>query len=280
MRSRLYRERRRFIFVAALTFLGGWLAFRTSTASLFGLPLELVAGLAFMVGLTAALMVVVLVFPQLRSYAEGVALGISVLSLMGSFDPDIGSTESSIVLVLGFLFMFLATVLYGNRWIDGLVPRRNAIYRSVAESRLPPEKLWPYVFVTPDSAPEFRSEITISLKWIDPGKSFCEVARAGNAVTVEELLTIVTVDPGSLFQFHFQAVHDPDNFGNRGMVTHRVTKTETGSRLDTIREFDRDSWRAALFFWIDDGWSRLDARRVCSYEEKETARAKGMSPLA
>jgi hypothetical protein len=276
--SRLYRERRRFALVAFLTFLGGWLAFRNSPASLFGLPVELAAGLAFMVGLTVALMAVVLVFPQVRSQAESVALGIPVLSLMGSFDPDIGSTRSSLVLVFGLLFMYLATILYGSRWLDVLVPRRNGIYRSVADSRLPPDKLWPYIFVTPDSAPEFRSESTISLKWVDPGKSFYDVGRAGDAATVEELQTIVAMEPSSLFQFHFQTVLNPDNFGHQGMVTHRLRKTETGSRLESVREFDRDSWRAFLFSWIDDGWGRLDDAKIRSFEAKETARARVLPP--
>lgn len=278
--SKLYRERRRFTLVAFLTFLGGWLAFRNSPASLFGFPLELVAGLAFMVGLTVALMAVVLIFPQVRSHAESVALGIPVLSLMGSFDTDIGSTRSSLVLVFGLLFTYLASVLYGSRWLDVLVPRRNGIYRSVAESRLSPEELWPYVFVTPDSAPEFRSDSTISLKWDDPGKSFTEVARFGDAATVEELQTIVAMEPDSLFQFHFQSVHDSDNFGHRGMVTHRLTKTETGSRLESVREFDRDSWRSFLFFWVDDGWGRLDDNRIRSYEAKERTRARSLPPQA
>jgi hypothetical protein len=278
--SRLYRERRRFTLVAFLTFLGGWLAFRSSPLTIFGLPLEIAAGFAFMFGVTAALVVIVLVFPQVRSNAESVALGIPVLSLMGSFDPEITSAGSSLVFVFGLLFMYLATVLYGSRWLDALAQRSNGIYQSAAKSGLSPEKLWPYICVTPDSPPEFRSESTISLKWVDPGKSFCDVARFGDTATVEELQTIVAIEPYALFQFHFQTVHNSDNFGHRGMVTQRLTKTETGSLLESVRVFDRDSWRAFLFSWIDDAWGRLDDQKIRSFETKEKATSKVPAPHA
>lgn len=272
--SRLYRNRRRFAIVAFFSFIGGWLAFWKDPAVLFGFPIALVAGVAFALGVTAFLGFLILLFPSIRNQAEAVSFSLPVLSLMGNFDPGADSFTLYFLSVTGLTVIFLIVNLYAGTWLDRFLPRRNGVYRSAAESSLSPEKLWPYICVTPDSLPEFRSESTISLRWVDPGKSFCDVGRVGDAATVEELQTIVAVEPNALFQFHFQSVHDSDNFGHRGMVTHRLTKTETGSRVESVREFDRDSWRAFLFFWIDDKWGRLDDEKVRSFEAKEEARAR------
>ncbi len=122
LRLRLYRESRCFAVAAVLTFIGGLLAFPDLDRTLFGLPLQLLTGTAFTVGLTAALAVGMLL-PPLRSYAESVALGISVLGLMGGLAPDSTKATASLTLGLALVFVTLARMVYGEMWPDFLVPR-------------------------------------------------------------------------------------------------------------------------------------------------------------
>lgn len=269
---RLYRERRRIALVAFLTFLGGGLAFQGSSLTVFKLPLEIAAAFAFMVGLTGPLIGDALLFPQMRLHAETVALGIPVVSVMGAFDPSVDNTTSSLMWVIALLFIYLAGIIYGGTALDSLVPRRNRTYCSTSKSSLTPAALWRYLCVTPDSLPEFRQENTISLEWIEPETRLREIARIGDAATVEEVHTILAKDPPSLFQFHFLAVHAPDAPGHRGIYTHRLTKTDGGSILETVRQYDTDSWRAALYIWVDDGFGRSDDAKIKSFEAKELAR--------
>jgi hypothetical protein len=270
--SRLNRERRRFALVALLTFLGGWLAFRGSPEALYGVRLEIVAAFAFMFGLTAALAAVVLIFPQMRSHAETIALSIPCLSLAGAFDPQLDGWASFLILVFGLLIIYPAGMIYGGSTLDSFVPRRNRSYRSTSTSTLTPEELWPYFCVTPDSPPEFRMENTISLEWLEPGRRFREVAHAGEGKTIEEVQTILMQEPHSLYQFHFQSVHAPDAPGHRGVYTHRLTRTDHGTAVETLRQYDTDSWRTALFIWVDDAFSRSDDAKLKAIEAKERAR--------
>lgn len=269
---RLYRERRRFALVAFLTFLGGWLAFRGSALTLFDVPVEIVAAFAFMVVLTGALFAVVLIFPQLRSHAETIALSIPVLSLAGAFDPQLDGWASFLIFVFGLLFIYPAGMIYGGPTLDSFVPRRNRNYRSTSASSLTPEALWPYFCVTPDSRPEFRMENTISLDWLEPGRRIREVAHAGEGKTIEEIQTILLQEPPSLFQFHFQSVHAPDAPGHRGVYIHRLTRTGKGTSVETIRQYDTDSWRTALFTWVDDAFGRSDDAKLKAIEARERAR--------
>ena len=267
--SRLYRNRRRFAIVPFFSFIGGWLAFWKDPAILFGFPIALVAGAAFALGVTAFLGVLILLFPSIRSQAEAVSFSLPILSLMGNFDPGVDSFTLQLLSVTGLTVIFLIVNLYAGTWLDRFLPRRNAIYRSVVRSSLSPEELWPHVCVTPDSAAEFRSENSLALEWIEPGKVYREVERTGDIAKVEEVGTILANEPPTRYRFAFEATDAANVPGCRGVIERRLTRTANGSQLETARHLDLTSWRAALFLWVDDGYARLDEKSVRSFEAKE-----------
>jgi hypothetical protein len=106
------------------------------------------------------------------------------------------------------------------------------------------------------------------------------VERFEEIATVEELGTILTMEPPLLYRFAFKSTAAPNLPGSRGVYERRLTRTATGTQLKTTRHLDLSSWRGALFEWVDDGYARLDTQTVRSFEAKEEMWAKsGRWPL-
>jgi hypothetical protein len=270
--SRLYLERRRLAIIASFSFVGGWLAFWGDPAELLGFPMPLVAGIAFVVGVTAFCGVLIFLFPAIRHQTEATASALPLLSLSGAFAPDAGNLSIAFTSILGLTVIYLAATLYGTNWLDRFVPRRNAVFRSRARTRLSPEELWPYVSVTPDSPPELRSPETALIEWVEPGKTFREVARMGEIAKIEEIGTIQVMDAPNRYRFAFEVPDAANVHGCRGVYDRRLARIAGGTILETTRELDLASWRATIHIWVDDSYARLDAESMRSYEAKVAAR--------
>lgn len=213
-----------------------------------------------MTGLTSFLMALVVLFPKIRNTAESAAVSVLIISLMGAFNTSGADYHfSSQVGVFGILICYLTALVYGGTWVDRFVPLRNTMLRSVAKSKLPPSAIWPYLYLTPDSAHDTRSAETVSLDWIEPGKSFRAVHRIGDTAKVEEIHSIETYEPFSNIRFSWNV---PDAVaerpGTHGWREIRVIPHSGGSRLETIRCYGLGSWRVRLKAWIDDAAARLD----------------------
>ena len=257
--KRLYRERRRLSVVAAVTFLGGFLAFYKSSTVVFGIPMPILAGLAFMFGLTAFLMGLVVLFPSIRHSAESVALSIPVLSLMGVFSSTDEGGLSTSTSIYGLLLAYLFMTVYAGAWVDKYLPRRPHTFRSRALSKLRREELWPYLTVTPDTVDTYGSENTISMEWIEPGVSFREVERSGDLAKVEEVATIEANEANSHYRKAFVVADATENAPvSSGYYEVKLSNGGPGTYLETVREFDRVTIRARLFTWIDDAFGRQD----------------------
>lgn len=269
--KRLFRERRRLVIVAMATFLGGYVAYFNRSSFVFGLPFSIVAGLAFMIGLTVFLMTIVILFPKIRHVAESVALTIPILSLMGVFGNASDGGFSATTNVLGIMLSSLVVSVYGGAWMDRYLPCRPKKLRSSATSKLKPKELWPYLTVTPDTFTEYATENTISMEWIDMGIRFREIVRSGELAKVEEINTIEVNEPYQRYRFSFEVPDAteaaPVSCGSREQL---LSPKGRGTKLETIREFDRVSIRSQLFTWIDDGWGRLDDEII---QHAETTRS-------
>ncbi len=258
--KRLYRERRRAVLIAILTFLGGFIAFYGNPARFYGLPFSVFAGLAFMVGLTPCLGVIFLVFPKIRHSTESVALSIPGLALMGVFSepPAFGGLPPS-VNVLGLMMCLLFVTVYGSTAIDRFLPRRTASFRSTATSTLPPEILWPYLDLSPDSQPRHISDDLVAMDWITPGTTYREISRSGDVAQIE---AIVTLDPQAA-PFTRRSSYTvpnakPDTPGATGTRSQTLTANGAGSRLQTTRQVSNQTLRSIAFLWIDDAFGRND----------------------
>ncbi len=266
-RKRLYRERRRLVAVAAFTFLGGYIAFFKTTTVFHGIPFSVLSGLAFMVGLTGFLMFLVVIFPKIRHSAESVALSLPVLSLMGVFSStEDGGLSSSAGIYMAML-SYIAISVYGGTWVDRYLPRRPMRFRSVATSNLPPEELWPYLTVTPDTFPDYGGEDTLAMEWIEPGVSFREISKSGELAKIEEIHTIEINEPRQRYHYSFDVPDAAESVSlSRGRVELQLMAKGHGTRLETNREFDRVSIRAKLFVWMDDGMGRRDDEMLQTIE--------------
>ncbi|MEL7133632.1 MAG: hypothetical protein AAGK77_14615 [Pseudomonadota bacterium] len=272
--KRLYRERRRLAVVAVATFLAGAIAFWRHGGAVLGLPFWIVAGLAFMVCLTLALMGVVVLFPKVRHTAEAIALSIPCLSLMGAFSNELGAGVSSLTLIWSLLLGYLFFLVYASAWLDAYIPQRPKHVKSVAISKLPPDAIWPYLTVTPDTFDTFGGASTLRMDWIEKGVSFIETERVDGLATVDEVHTIRATDAPNRYAFDF---HVPDATEDApvsaGTYEFRLIPFRGGTKLETTRAFDRVTFRAQVIMWLDDGAGRLDDDKILNAELAERDRA-------
>lgn len=266
---RLYRERRRVVVVALITFLGGYIAFFNRDSSVFGLPLPILAGLSFMVVLTTFLMVVVILFPKVRHCGEAVGLSVPILSLMGAFGSAEDGGLSSFSGIYIVMLSYLTITVYGGAWVDRYLPCRPKQFVSKAKSRLSVEELWPFLSVTPDTFQDFGKKDVVSMEWIEPGVSYRQFCRSGELAKIEELHTITDNEPHQRFGFSFDVPDaTKDAAVSCGHIDVRLIPHGSTTRVETTREFDRVSVRAQLFIWIDDAMGRLDDELLQNAEAK------------
>ena len=273
--TRLYRERRRALIVALLTFAAGVAAQWHVAASLFGLPAWLIGGLAFMLILTPVLMALAVVFPSIRHIAEPIAFTLVLLALMGVFGPGplaFGLPRPPWLNLWVIVLMGLVAQLYAGAWLDRITPARTRTFRSRSTSRLPPDRLWPALATTPETAHLVPDEDRIGIEWVEPGQTLHLISRQGDIAKVEELHHIDAVEPGTLYAFRFEPVDGrPDAPGTTGQCSYRLRPHGPGTEVLSTRSIDRASFRGRLFVWIDDAYGRADDLRIARIEQAALA---------
>lgn len=263
--------------VAVLTFLTGLVAFAGDTVHVFGMPLPLVAGLAFMLGLTPCLMAVALLFPSIRTSAESVASSLPVLALMGVFSnwSDRSGAPSS-VLIWGIILSYLTATIYGTALIDRYMPRRTFTFRTRASSQLSPQTLWPYLDSTPDSEPRHIPDDLVGMEWIEPGLTFRETSRINELAQVEGIVTIKARDtPYHRRSSYIIPTAKPDAPGAAGYRDYLLSGGGVGSILHSARTYYHQTLRQILFLWIDDAFGRADDDAIRLAEARESGLTQG-----
>ncbi len=259
--KRLYRERRRLVVVLCLTFLGGVIAFPTTQAHLFGLPFFLVAGLAFMFGLTAFLALLAILFPTIRYSAEIAAMQIPFLATIGAFGMQRGGYDGipTWAIITGLVICVVAASLYTGPLLDRFLPLRKHSFTSHTFSTLAPDKLWPFFSQTPDTDTFFWDKDTLSMDWIEKGKTFIVTARMNDVGKIEEHHRLESMLPGDHFKFDFDVPDaKPKTCGARGKVELWVEPHGRGSRVKQVRTYDCSTWRMMVYSWVDDHFGRVD----------------------
>ncbi|MEQ9040328.1 MAG: hypothetical protein RIE24_18435 [Silicimonas sp.] len=133
--SRIYRERRRLLFVTTMAFLAGFIFYSRAHAEIWGLPVPVVTGAIYagVVGPTALFFC--LVMPSIRFMIEAVAVSRLLFSVFVFSVPDIGyrilasPLLTAAVVVLGGIAV--SRLIHGhiqktrtNGWRDRLRPAR------------------------------------------------------------------------------------------------------------------------------------------------------------
>ena len=273
--KRLYRERRRALIVALLTFAAGAAAQWHVAVSLFGLPGWLVGGLAFMLILTPVLMALAVVFPRVRHVAEPISATLVMLAVMGVFGPGplaFGLPRPPLPNLWAFILMWIVVELYAGVWLDRITPARTLTFRSRSTSRLPPDRLWPALATTPETAHLDPDEDRIGIAWVEPGQTLRLISRQGDIAKVEELHHIDAAEPGAMYSFRFEPVDGrPDAPGTTGQRRYHLRPTGAGTEVLSERIIDRASFRGRLFVWIDDSFGRADDTRIARIERAAAA---------
>lgn len=162
---------------------------------------------------------------------------------------------------------YLVYAVYAQNWIDRLLPRRRLAFHSHSFSRLPPDRLWPALAQTPETAHLDPDEARLRIEWIEPGRVLRVVERASDVTTVEEIQHIEAAEPGRLFRFRFEVPDaKPGAAGTSGSLSYRLHPAGTRTEVLGERIFDAVSWRAQLFAWIDDSYGRADDTRIARIE--------------
>ncbi|MGQ0564251.1 MAG: hypothetical protein ACT4OK_04175 [Gemmobacter sp.] len=273
MLYRLYRERRRFLIVALAFALAGLIAFWDDPRTVGGVPMPLVAMLAFATGLTLFLGTIVLAFPVLRWNAEGVALSMPLLALM-----DVIETMNDGLLSFGgaqvFFVVYLVVIVYTGPWLDRLLPLRQVTSETTTTSHLPPDRLWPHWIISPDTIDAYPQADILSVRWLEPGRTMHMVARSGDLATVEEVQTIRHSERPHAHAFDWTApTARPGAVGISGSVDIALRPAARGTRVTTRRRFDNSNWAHQVRVWIDDSFGRIDDGDARAAERAEAARA-------
>lgn len=259
--KRLYRDRRRLVVVLCHTFLGGVIAFPSMQPHLFGWPFFLVAGLAFMLGLTAFLALLSVLFPSIRYTAEVAAFQIPFLATIGAFGMQKGGYDGipTWALITGLVICFVGATLYTGPVLDRYLPLKKRKFTSHTFSMLSPEQLWPYFANTPDTSNTYWDEDTLAMNWMEQGKTFVITARLNDIGKIEEHRSLESMLPGDHFAFDFNVPDaNPKTCGTRGKVELWVEPHGTGSRVKKVRTYDCSTWRIMIYAWVDDHFGRLD----------------------
>ncbi|MCG7521232.1 hypothetical protein [Ruegeria sp. Ofav3-42] len=272
LKRRLYRERRRFIVIALMTFIAGLVAGMNDDRIVFGIPFQLAYGAAFLLLLTPVLMAIALFFPAVRMATESVAFSLPIICIYLAIGKTDSSFSEFFFIVVAIMFCQLTFSVYGGGWLDRFLPSRKRTFQSKVRTRLTPEEVWPFLVVTPDTVDTYGDENTVSIEWRKPGVSFVEVSQIDDLTRVEELQVIEQFEPNAQFRVRFEALSAKKGTnGSSGTLERTFQKISFGTALQTTRSFDYMSPTASFRMWLDDGFARFD--------DKYVARAEQMSGL-
>lgn len=269
LKRRLFRERRRFLIIALMTFIAGLVAGIDDDRIVFGIPFQLAYGVAFTLILTPVLMTIALLFPSVRTATESVAFSLPFICWMGLYGAGYeGSGFEASSTVLTLMFLYLVFAVYGGGWLDRFLPARRRAFDSKVITRLAPDELWPFLVVTPDTFDTYGGEKTVSMKWVEPGVSFVEVEQVDDLTRIEEMQTIEQLEPDARVRVRFQALSAKETAdGASGWMARKFERTANGTRLFSTRCFDRTSPTAGFRMWVDDTFGRSDDEYVSRAEQ-------------
>jgi hypothetical protein len=268
-KRRLYRERRRLIAIALMSFIAGLVLGMNDDRVLFGIPFQVVYGLAFVAILTPVLMIIALVFPSIRNTTESVAFSLPFVCWMKQYGTSSdGAALQNVIAVLSILFLYLVFAVYAGGWLDRYLPARRRTFFSKVKTGLSPEELWPFMVVTPDTVDTYGGQKTVSMTWVDPGVSFVETEQFDDHSRIEEMTTIETCEPDTHFRGRFESLSSKaDANGKSGVLERKFNKASKGTQLVSSRSYDRSSPIMAFRLWLDDSFGRFDDEYVLRAEQ-------------
>ncbi|WP_377506139.1 hypothetical protein [Octadecabacter sp. R77987] len=256
---RLYRDRRRYAVMIVFLFLAGATTFWGVRTSLFSVPMPLVAGLAFVVGIGIFAPILSLLIPPWRFTIEIAAVGLFALALIGQFIPSLSLHEiTTRVAIWAFVAMNLLSLLYTTQFLDRWFMRKDHTLTGRAKTRLPQQRVWDGVIGTPPHIDKLAKNDLVTFENVDGDPMQRRLVQRINGTSLlEEIQTLDQLDePRRIgFQWHVPQSDDPEK--HRGYA--RTEITDTGRKRVITRTMTPAQYplRAALMNWIDDTYGRM-----------------------
>jgi len=132
--SRIYRDRRRLLFVVSMAFFAGYIMYLRADLYVFGVHIALFTGTLYASVVAFCALVICLFLPSMRFMMEAVAISRLGLSLVVFFAPNVGGPILSSPLLTAFVVVFggfcISRLLHGRilktkptTWRDRLFPQ-------------------------------------------------------------------------------------------------------------------------------------------------------------
>lgn len=285
LRRRIWRERRRLVFVALCMFAAGYLGnLHPPDMSVLGYSRPLAFGLTYVLVFVPATLLLALIVPSCRFSAETAALAFLLFGIAGAQDAAynlaaLSEGKGIWVLLIGFVAMsYLYTGPLLDRWTVGS-PRT----RRTARSRLPAQVLWDGLVGTPPHLDRLAtSDHTVAFDYLEPGKPHLRfVERQDRTSLLEEHQFVDEIDPPWFIRFRWHAVSaDPELGYATGERQVRITDLGRKRRVDMVCAPRRLAIRLWAQTWLDDGMGRVLDDRVAELERRASDPAPPQSPFA
>ena len=272
LRRRLWRERRRMAFCAAMLFASVYLHLIQHGAGPFGLPVPVVAGAVYVAVAVPALLVVCLVVPAWRFSCEIVAATLLVLAIWGAFDSRVGLDFAMRAKPPSIWILLVSWMVLTQLYCTGLLDRirwRRPRFRYRLRSRLSAQELWDGMVGTPGrSVPQVLGGDLLVFEPLEdgaPGRRL--VVRMPQGATVEEHHVVEVETPPRHIRYRWRLIHAaPGQPYATGLAEVAVRETGRGRVIEMLRQPDTIPLRLALQVWLDDGLGRLGDQSLAALE--------------
>lgn len=278
IKSRLYRDRRRYALCLILLFIAGALTFQGAAGRPYGLPFPVISGLAFMIGIGIFMPLISLFLPFARFSMESNAIALVLLTSLGTVHQPAnllyGLTGPS---ALWYVFIFFCLgfainrLLYGT-WSDKLFYTNRHPFKGHARSHLLQQRLWDGFTLAQGREHLYHSDLKheVTPQSEDPLANHI-LAEMQPGVTFTEAQEFWHYAPPNEAKFKWSVVGTDPSPGTAGTATLRFMDKGRHRVIERTLQSVNQPWRTVWTTWIDDGLGRLTDQELARLEKREAA---------
>lgn len=280
IRRRLWRDRRRYGVCAVLLFAAGYISFLDQGGALFGIPIGVLAGLAFVLGILPLGVLLCLMIPGWRFTCEVATFGLFLLAVVGQiwwmFSLLAVPYAGNAVLFAQLCLLTIIGQLYCTDLLDRWTRKGHPI-RYRLRSRLPAEVLWDGLVGTPPHIERLANENVTRFEYLTPGRpDRLMVERYQGMALVEEHQIVEAISAPNHMRFRWTAVDaEPDLPFGTGTKDLRITDNGSYRTVQVTQRARAHPWRAVVLNWIDDSFGRHYDKALAVLERRDASGPDG-----
>ncbi|WP_294623874.1 hypothetical protein [uncultured Roseovarius sp.] len=278
LKSRLYRDRRRYALCLILLFAAGALTFHSYSARPYGLPFPLIAGLAFMIGVGVFMPLISLCLPFARFSMESNAIALILFAALGTVYDRANLLYGLLgPSALWFVFVFFCIGFAINRllyatWSDKLFYTNRHPLKGRARSHLSQQRLWDGFTLAQGREHLYHSDLKNKvISETDHPRITHILAEMQPGVTFTEKHEYWCFEPPHEVGFKWSVVGTDPSPGTAGTATLRFIDKGRHRVIERTLQCVNQPWRTVWTTWIDDGLGRLTDQELARLEKREAA---------